>query len=109
MLISVLFEASLSLAPEVLAETYMDLECQYYIIPSKLSGRGPDAENDYGYEEPEVPGLTKAGFIKMQVLGLILETGPIGSSSNGNTVSNTIFFLCVYFLVLHPLEKIYAK
>ncbi|KAF8470694.1 hypothetical protein BDZ91DRAFT_718737 [Kalaharituber pfeilii] len=73
------FAASLSLPPEDLAETYSDLECQYFIVPTQLSGGGQDAEHDYGFEVPDTPGLTKAGFVKMQALGLILESGGQGA------------------------------
>lgn len=79
------FQDSFSLAPEVLADSYHDLECQYYIIPSKLRAGGADAEHAYGFDEPDAPGLTKAGFVKLQALELILET-EIGNKVGGNFI-----------------------
>jgi len=67
------FAATMSMAPEVLAAGYQDLECQYYLVPGKQGG---NALHHYGFESPDVPGLTKAGFVKLQTLGLILESAP---------------------------------
>lgn len=72
--------------PEVLAATYSDLECQYYVVPAmRRSGNG-NAPHEYGFEEPDIPGLTRAGFIKMQALGLILEAGTGGPGGAGDMV-----------------------
>ena len=87
------------MAPEALATTYGDLECQYYVVPAMRGGRGsgsgsgngsgngngnggallpppPPTPHEYSFEEPDIPGLTRAGFIKMQALGLIQEAAP---------------------------------
>lgn len=62
----------------MLAATYNDLECQYYVVPARVSGGDGGAFHEYGFQEPDIPGLTKAGFIKIKALGLILEAGTAG-------------------------------
>lgn len=76
----------------MLADTYSDLECQYFIIPSKMNVAGGDSEFDYGFEEPDAPGLTKPGFVKMQALGLILEADP--GPGSGNMVCALFCIVC---------------
>ena len=66
----------------MLATTYSDLECQYYVVPAELTSGTGNAPFEYSFEEPDIPGLTKAGFIKMQALGLILTAGPGGASGD---------------------------
>ena len=48
---------------------YSDLECQYYFTPPF----SPGGVHDYSFTEPTAVGLTKAGYIKLQAVSLILE------------------------------------
>ena len=77
-----IFEENLgSFPPEVVADMYSDAECQYYIVPGTPS-EGPGGE--YGCEEPDSPGLTRRGWVRWAVGGLI--TGAGGEEGPGGGV-----------------------
>lgn len=56
------------LPASVQAELYRIMECQFHMLPPYDATASP-----FDYQEPDHPALTKSGWIKSEVVGILME------------------------------------
>ncbi|KAI5792598.1 hypothetical protein DFH27DRAFT_193186 [Peziza echinospora] len=93
------FTEALATTQEEQIAMYSDLECQYYLTPPF----SPGGIHDYTFTEPTAVGLTKAGYIKLQAVSLILE-GSEGMEGLQKDLEYRFLQRCIQLLPLYRID-----